>query len=182
MALITRISRLFSADFHAVLDRIEEPELLLKQAIREMEEELAKSEQRIRYLQQEQQQLSVKEDDIEQALSSLDEEMDICFASGREELARKLVKRKLEAQCQLKHVAVRHRAGGNMLAELQTAITEHHAQLDIMRQKAELLFEHNEPGFPLPGWQGESVARESTILDEDVELALLQEQQRRSQS
>jgi len=98
MALITRISRLFSADFHAVLDRIEEPELLLKQAIREMEEELASSEQRIRYLQQEQQQLSVKEDDIEQALSSLDEEMDICFASGREELARKLVKRKLEAQ------------------------------------------------------------------------------------
>ena len=182
MALITRISRLFSADFHAVLDRIEEPELLLKQAIREMEEELARSEQRIRCLQQEQQQLSVKEDDIEQAVSSLDEEMDICFASGKEELARKLVKRKLEAQLQLKHVAARHRAGGNTLAELQSAVTEHHAQLDIMRQKAELLFERDVPGVSLPGWQGESVARESTIRDEDVELAFLQEQQRRSPS
>ena len=40
MALITRISRLFQADFHAVLDRIEEPEQLLKQAIREMEDSL----------------------------------------------------------------------------------------------------------------------------------------------
>ena len=37
MALITRISRLFTADFHAVLDRIEEPDVLLKHAIREME-------------------------------------------------------------------------------------------------------------------------------------------------
>jgi phage shock protein A len=33
MALINRISRLFKADFHAVLDQIEEPEGLLKQAI-----------------------------------------------------------------------------------------------------------------------------------------------------
>ena len=41
MALITRVSRLFQADFHAVLDRIEEPEVLLRQAVREMEEELA---------------------------------------------------------------------------------------------------------------------------------------------
>ena len=46
MALITRVSRLFQADFHAVLDRIEEPEVLLRQAVREMEEELARDEQR----------------------------------------------------------------------------------------------------------------------------------------
>ena len=58
MALVNRISRLFSADFHAVLDRIEEPDLLLRQAIREMEEELAKSEQRIRCLERDQADLS----------------------------------------------------------------------------------------------------------------------------
>ena len=104
MALINRLSRLFSADFHAVLDRIEEPELLLKQAIREMEEELARSEQRIKWLQQEQRQLSAQEDDIEQSLSKLEEEMDICFASDKEELARGLVRRKLEAQLLLKSV------------------------------------------------------------------------------
>ena len=47
MVLINRISRLFKADFHAVLDRIEEPEQLLKQAIRDMEDDLANTEQRI---------------------------------------------------------------------------------------------------------------------------------------
>ena len=44
MALITRISRLFKADFHAVLDQIEEPEQLLRQAIREMEDDLDATE------------------------------------------------------------------------------------------------------------------------------------------
>ena len=48
MALINRMSRLFTADVHAVLDRIEEPEALLKQAIREMEEEVQGAEQRDR--------------------------------------------------------------------------------------------------------------------------------------
>ena len=58
MALITRVSRLFQADFHAVLDRIEEPEAILRQAVREMEEELARDEQRSTMLQQEQRQLA----------------------------------------------------------------------------------------------------------------------------
>ncbi len=47
MALINRISRLFKADFHAVLDQIEEPEQILKQAIRDMEDDLATTEQRV---------------------------------------------------------------------------------------------------------------------------------------
>ena len=34
MALIRRVSRLFAADMHAVLDQIEEPDVVLRQAIR----------------------------------------------------------------------------------------------------------------------------------------------------
>ena len=58
MALITRLSRLFQADFHAVLDRIEEPDIQLKQAIREMQIELQQNEQRLALLQHEAEQLS----------------------------------------------------------------------------------------------------------------------------
>ena len=61
MALITRVSRLFQADFHAVLDRIEEPEVLLRQAVREMEEELARDEQHSKVLHHEQGQLTTRE-------------------------------------------------------------------------------------------------------------------------
>ncbi len=53
MALITRMTRLFTADLHAVLDRLEEPDVLLKQALREMEDDVALREQRVRYLEHE---------------------------------------------------------------------------------------------------------------------------------
>ena len=53
MALVTRLSRLFQADFHAVLDRIEEPDLQLKQAVREMQFALDQDQQRLKLLQHE---------------------------------------------------------------------------------------------------------------------------------
>ena len=98
MALITRVSRLFQADFHAVLDRIEEPEVLLRQAVREMEEELARDEQRSKMLTHEQRQLVTRETGLKQSLHDIDEELDTCFAAGNDELARACIRRKLEAQ------------------------------------------------------------------------------------
>ncbi len=44
MALISRLTQLFQADFHAVLDRLEEPDALLRQAVRDMEDALARDE------------------------------------------------------------------------------------------------------------------------------------------
>ena len=41
MTLITRLGRLFRADMHAVLDGLEEPTMLLRQAVRDMEDVLA---------------------------------------------------------------------------------------------------------------------------------------------
>ena len=47
MALITRVSRLLRADVHAVLDRLEEPDVLLQQAIRDMEEVVAEQRNQV---------------------------------------------------------------------------------------------------------------------------------------
>ena len=73
MALINRISRLFKADFHAVLDQIEEPEQLLKQAIREMEDDLVETEQRIRVCTHDQEALATRNSEIDSNLSEIDE-------------------------------------------------------------------------------------------------------------
>ena len=97
MALITRISRLFQADLHAVLDRIEEPDLLLRQAVREMEDDLARDEQGMKALNHELGQLISRETDIGHSLEEIEDELDVCFESGKDDLARALIKRKLEA-------------------------------------------------------------------------------------
>src|SRR4029078_10486151 len=88
MALINRMSRLFTADVHAVLDRIEEPDVLLKHAVREMEEELARGEQRVRALAHEHESLGKRKAKMAASLADLGNQLDVCFESGNEDLAR----------------------------------------------------------------------------------------------
>ena len=85
MALINRMSRLFTADVHAVLDRIEEPDVLLKHAVREMEEELARGEQRARVLAHEHETLGERRRKSGAMLAELTSQLDVCFENGNEE-------------------------------------------------------------------------------------------------
>jgi len=176
MALITRISRLFQADFHAVLDRIEEPDVLLRQAVREMEEELASDEHRSKRLQHEQRQLMTRESELDQSLQEIEKELDSCFDAGNDELARTCIRRRLETQRFGRHLARRHKALRETLDDLNSRIRENRARLESMRQKVELLA--GEEARPADDWS----IPEITVRDEDVEVAFLRERQHRSRS
>jgi len=105
MALITRVTRLFRSDLHAVLDCIEEPHILIKQAVREMQESNDADEQRVKLLDHEHKQVLSRQADLDQCFGQIKEELDICFESGKDDLARALIKRKLETQRQAKALA-----------------------------------------------------------------------------
>jgi phage shock protein A len=175
MALITRMSRLFRADVNAVLDRIEEPAALLRQAIREMEEDLAHDEQRARLLEHEQRQLDARLADVERALREIDEQLDTCFDSGKDDLARTVIRRRLEAEQQRRILAGRRDALAGTRAGLGRRLDDNRRRLDAMRQKSELLAD-GEADRREDRWSGPDV----TVRDEDVEVALLQERQRRA--
>jgi phage shock protein A len=178
MALITRFTRLFQADLHAVMDRIEEPDILLRQAVREMEEDIARDEQRSKVVQHERARIGQRGSEIDQSLHQIDEEMGLCFNSGKDELARGLIKRKLEAQ-QL-HLALSRKDQSlqTTLNQIDARLKENHPRLTAMRQKAELLAEHEaDSGCDQP-WSISPV----TIRDEDVEVAFLREKKQRNLS
>ena len=139
MALINRFSRLFTADMHAVLDRIEEPDALLKQAVREMEEELSRMQAQSRLLHEELARLNSQEQETQGRLAELEEELDVCFDSGEEVLARSLVKRKLETERHSKAISTKRDAVSTSVAGIDVGITENHRHLAGMHQKLELL-------------------------------------------
>ncbi len=178
MALITRVSRLFQADFHAVLDRIEEAEVLLRQAVREMEEELARDEQSSKALHHEQGQLIARETDLAHSLHEIEEELNVCFESGNDDLARACIKRKLELQRFGKGLSRKRLALQETLEALNTGLRENRARLESMRQKAELLAEESTRARPADNWTLPDI----TVRDEDVEVAFLREKQQRSRS
>jgi phage shock protein A len=174
MALITRIARLFTADFHAVLDRLEEPDVLLKQAIREMEEELARCEQRSVELERERTQLARKEHEVEALIARLDSELDLCFAEEKPELARALVKRKL-VQSHLERAVRTQRAEVEQALEtVRGRLGENRERLSDLRQKAELVSDAAKPSATESG-----AALEPAVTEADVDVAFLKEQQRR---
>lgn len=175
MALINRMSRLFTADVHAVLDRIEEPDALLKQAIREMEEELARGEQALRQLAQQREELTERQRKVQAALADLGEQLDICFADDNEVLARKILKRRLETERLAQHVAERGEALDKTLAQRRAVAAEQREHLDVVRQKAELL-------TAAPNGNGEWGKREFAVGDDEVEVAFLRERRQRQPS
>lgn len=176
MALITRLGRLFRADLHAVLDAIEEPALLLKQSIREMEESVAADEKRIRLWEYECRQLTGKRDRLAASLDDLEEKFTLCFKSNKDDLARSFIKRRLEAQQAMQSLAEKITDFQEKIARLTDQLAKHQAQLTAMKQQAEAFLEEgvvNATHWEIPS---------AYVRDEDVEAAFLQEKQKRSES
>jgi phage shock protein A len=183
MALINRVSRLFRADFNAVLDHIEEPEQLLKQAVRDMEDELAMSERRIAACEQEQDTLAARRREIQTSTVELEEQLDLCFGSGKEDLARGIIRRKLEAGRLLKRLDTKLDANERFLAKERKLLNENRQTLGGLRQKAEL-FECRGPADDSDAGSG-SLSRwsqEVQVSDDEVEVAFLREQSARRAS
>ncbi len=176
MALITRLSKLFQADMHAVLDKIEDPELLLKQAIREMEESIATDERQTRLWENEKQQLTNKHDQLAETLTDLEDKLSLCFKSNKDDLARSLIKRKLETQQTRLLLAEKTVALQEKITRLTKQLTEHQAQLASMKQKAEAFLDENRVNST--NWENSPVG----VRDEDVEVAFLYEKQKWSES
>jgi phage shock protein A len=174
MALIRRVSRLFAADMHAVLDQIEEPEVVLRQAIREMEEELARQRQRQKWLGAEIESAAAKSEGFEALLRDIDTKLDVCFANDNDPLTRRLIRRKLETAQLAEHSEAKRQSLIRQLEERDALVEANTDRLECMRQKAALLDPDDSAGT------GDT--RVSGVDDDDVEIALLREKQARAKS
>lgn len=176
MALITRISRLFRADMHAVLDRLEEPDALLKQSVREMEENINERQFRLKQLQHQRIQLSDRQHEFEHTLAQIQQELDICFDSDNESLARNLIKRRLETERFARFLARKQDNLESTINDIKQSLDDQRNRLAAVKQKQDLLCEEmratdtDEFAFP------ENI----TISEEDIEIALLREKQQRA--
>ncbi len=176
MALVTRLSRLFQADFHAVLDRIEEPDLQLRQAVREMQFALDQDQQRLKLLQHEATQLGKAATDAEANLKSFDEELDICLAAKKDDLARDLIRRKLASEKQLQTLQQQSVSVESQHQNLTKQIDEQNQQLTSMKQKLELLVSDED------SLAAGNFNHADAIRNEEIEIALLREKERRTKA
>lgn len=176
MALLARFSRLLKADLHGVLDNLEEPELLLRQALRDMESAQQQQQAVCEHLEHQIQRLDSQAGTLQRELETLCEQLDRCFVDGDDRLIRTVIKRRLIAEQQLTQVqANREGLLGNLQQE-QKRLQQQSQRLDALKQQARLAVSS----------QGEPPVEETftpgVITEADVDLAILRERQMRGAS
>jgi phage shock protein A len=179
MTLMTRLARLVRADLNAILDRLEAPELVLAQSVREMEQTLAEDRRALAALERELGRIDLRERELaaEEARTAevLTQGLAGGLAEGQEALARPLVRRRLETARHRAALSAR-RAEIAAERERQTArIESRGARLADLRARA-ALYQEDAARDPVdqdpldtagPAWS------EPGVSEAEVELELL---------
>lgn len=174
MAILTRLARLLQADLHALLDRMEAPDVLLQQSLREMEADLQLRRQQQRQQEQQLQQLQNLLHNRQQQMSRHQAELDLCLDAGNDSLARSLLRRQLETRQQLEMLQHRCADLQHQIATTNETLQQEQSTYENLKAQADCVLP------PAPGVDITAVATPSPITDADIELALLQARQARS--
>ena len=183
MALINRITNLFRADFNAVLDQIEEPEALLKQSIRDMESSVVSTRESLQSRLSKRDLVQRSIDELKQKFQELETELDVCFESHKEDLAKNLIRRKLEFKLRAEELNSRQHELEKSIHAIQNTLNEQEDTLDSLRREAGVITDKraaDSASFEYSSLDLGSHRR--AITDNDVEVAYLQESQRRANS
>lgn len=178
MTILTRLTRLFRADLHALLDRVEEPDLLLRQSLREMDDAHAEATRRLQIERGRRAAIGRRQQQVEAMLAGVPAELALCFEAGNEALARVLLRRRLEGERLLAHLQRQCGVLDAAIDEQQAAVVRQREQLDRLREQAELQTPDGAADDPGDDCAGAGFG--FGVSDADVELALLRERRRAS--
>ncbi|ARU54619.1 phage shock protein A/transcriptional regulator [Oleiphilus messinensis] len=169
MTLMIRLSRLFKADMHAVLDQLEEPDVVLQQAIREMDEAIGQVERQVKARELEESQIRTRTRELQQQISQTDAELDLCFAAENEQLARTLLRRKLEAERLLRQLSLKQETLLLQIAEDHQQLESQRQRLSRLKQKADVFMTLQEPVDKFVS----TSSLEQPVTEADIDIALL---------
>jgi phage shock protein A len=174
MALITRLGRLFKADMNAVIDRLEAPDILLRQAVREMDDAIAASERALASVAADRERVAARLAALAAQRGRIADELDLCFAAGNEALARMLLRRRLHLERSERQLQQQGETLEADLADRADKLESQRRRLADLRGQAEVFQvapDGGDDAFATPGHD---------ISEADVELALLAEMRRRT--
>ena len=177
MNIIKRITRLFKADMHGILDTLEEPEVILKQAVREMEAEIEQSRMHLKTLEKQQDRLEKKEAEMVINLQELEQQILFCFTQNNEVLAKSRIRKKLEINRFNQNLANNKQVLIDEKRELEKELAERQEKLKSIIDKLDLLTDQNPADWTDSVHERDDSINSGVVTQEDVEMAFLHEQQ-----
>lgn len=171
MKILNRIARLFKADMHGILDVLEQPEIILKQAVRDMQAEIDTATTIIATLTKQQEQHEYTKKNLNSYIDELQQQIQFCLADNKETLSKSVIRKKLQAELSRKQITEQLAIISTSLQQKMAETAERNEKLQAIRDKLALFtqaIELNEPSC---------AELNPHISENDVELAFLYAQQ-----
>lgn len=93
MAIMTRFMRLCKADIHGVMDQLEDKGLVLKQHLRDMEEELTRKEARLKQIRASRDQAQRDYEKHVRESEKMEQDISVAIEKDKDDIARLLIKK-----------------------------------------------------------------------------------------
>jgi len=174
MHILKRIARICKADIHAMMDQLEDKELLLKQYLRDMAVALEQKEVRQKKLNQSRHQAAQRLAHVNQDIEKIEQDLEVALFRDRDDIARLLIRR-LRPLTGLRS-DMQHFVGAldSEIAHFQESIDRQRHQYERLQQRVTVFFDQNEQSewdMAPAGSVSASVSRK--LSDEEARLELI---------
>jgi phage shock protein A len=170
--LFDRIATLLKADAHGMIESLEERSLLLKQYVREAEIELNQKQARLEAVREDEKRLREQLARQVEEVRSLDEDIALALAGGKDDLARFAIRRLLPRRNEVNALRAQieqRSAEGQALAD---CVAVQQTQFDGLRTRVRAELGRAREPDPYAAWPCDAV-----VADEEVEIELMRRRQ-----
>lgn len=139
MTILQRIKRIISANINSLIDKAEDPETMLNQLIREMDESIIALRAEVAKAIAGEKRISRRINDTEKSVQVWQENSEKAVRDGCDDLARKALERRLQEQDKLPDLRQQHRKALNVCASLKEQLRVLEDKVQDARRKKEIL-------------------------------------------
>jgi len=171
MGIFRRVGKLLTADVHGMLDLLEEPNDICKQAIREMEGEITQLRDVIQSQHTRLAHLQEQGGRVSERHAEISEQLALCIEKGDDALARSVMKRKLEQEKLCRFLQQQQHTLQSEVARDKKQLSEYEDRLTSIREKLACFQTQESTAQEVStSFSGDSL----TVTEEEIEIALLQ--------
>lgn len=171
MGILSRMFRLCKADFHGVMDQMEDKGLLLKQYLREMEEGLKEKENRLARISQSCRQIERDLTQRRDEAHRLEKDLDLAVFKDKDDIARMLIRKRRTLQVTSEQLEYRNETLVEEKRALSETLDRQRLQYDQLKHKVASFCQQAEQD-PTDTVNASTAWQTST--QEEIELELLQ--------
>lgn len=175
MSISKRIIRLVKSDIHEILDCLEDPQAILSQAIRDMEDEIRNTQARLKSLESEEQKIATFISRLESSHAEAVAQISSCFDAENEVLVKTFIRKRLELEKRRKQLLETQSGIKKEVGEYQARLKEQEEKVTSIKEKQDLFTNFEKQSSASPAYE-----EKWAVSEEQVELAILEERRKRS--